>query len=236
VGDFAAPTLFDLDNDGFTDLIVGEKRSGRLYYYRSDKGNISAKADTLKGVDVRDENYSNFGYGVPAFYRNEQNDVVLLCGSEQGIIYEYRQNTDGTFKRTAEYSLSIGKFSAPAAANYSHIAAGEAKQSLIAGNIRGGLQLFDLNSLPSAGNEPQVKTPSAAVVTVAPNPVTDGILNVLSQERSQYVIYNLQGKILQSGTLSQGANTIRLRTARSGVYLLYVKTHSTVNAVKFIVN
>jgi hypothetical protein len=238
VNGFAAPTLFDLNNDGFSDLIVGEKRSGHLYYYHNENGIFNTFADTLKGVDVRDFNYSNFGYGAPAFYRSKQNELVLLCGSEQGIIYEYKQNGNNTFERTAEYNLNTGKFVAPSIMEKSDEHGAE--KFIITGNIRGGLQCFNLDNLPSTSNESSTKTPQAGtpqqILKIFPNPIINGILNVLSQEKAQYQIYDLQGKIQQSGTLLQGKNTIKLHNTKSGLYLLHFRTHSTVGTVKFIIS
>jgi hypothetical protein len=238
MGSFAAPTLFDLDNNGFQDMIIGEKRSGYLYCYYNENGIFNTFADTLKGVDVRDFNYSNFGYGVPAFYRDEQNEPVLLCGSEQGIIYEYKRDVSGIFKRTAEYNLNTGKFVAPS------IMEENGEQFIIAGNIRGGLQCFSLDNILLSSNESSIKTPQyetpKQILKIFSNPVTNGILNILSQEKVQYHIYDLQGKIQQSGTLTRGENTIKLRNTVSGLYLLYFKTYSTAyptaGTVKFIVD
>ena len=150
VGDYATPQLFDLDRDGRPDLLVGNRR-GRINYYRNTApyGSFDFQyvTDTLGGVDVRDADVSFFGYCVPRFFRNPQNETVLFCGSEQGDIVYYDlidNDLSGIFRRKeaaldetvgeAVCSITEGIRSAPAVADLN----GDGYPDLLVGNYAGG--------------------------------------------------------------------------------------------------
>lgn len=108
-----APVFFDIDHDGWDDLVVGCKQqmwtnaAGRRYtkssliYYRHT-GAVDAAAghpfvkltDSLGGVDLIDRNFSNYGYAKPAFYRPASvgaasAEAYLVCGGENGRLKAY---------------------------------------------------------------------------------------------------------------------------------------------------
>jgi hypothetical protein len=84
-GQFATPQLFDVDNDGLLDLVIGEM-SGNLNYFRNE-GSATAPqfvlTDTEFGsVNMRSPGLS-FGYSAPFLFRNG-NESMLFVGSESG--------------------------------------------------------------------------------------------------------------------------------------------------------
>ena len=207
VGDFATPQLFDLDRDGRPDLLIGNRR-GRISYYRNVASSgifdFQFVTDTLGGVDVRDADVSFFGYCVPRFFRNTQNETVLFCGTEQGDIVYYDMidnNLSGTFRRKEAalnetvgemlYPIAEGIRSAPAVADLN----GDGYLDLLVGNYAGGLSLFMGALPPPLGiTSMQCRRP---VLTVWPNP-TSGVFTIDfgDLERYKVSVYDLSGRLL----------------------------------------
>ena len=220
VGDFSTPQLFDLDRDGRLDLIVGNRR-GRIAYYHnmapSGSSDFQCVTDTLGGVDVRDDDVSFFGYCVPRFFRNSQNETVLFCGNEQGTVVYYDlidNNLSGTFRKKESalnetvgeglYPISDGIRSAPAVADLD----GDGYPDLLVGNYAGGLSLF-MGTVPPplAIDESRLPVPS---LTVFPNP-TAGCCTIALGEPARYniAVYDLSGRQLS-----------RMETAGSSIFSL----------------
>lgn len=231
VGDFSTPQLFDLDRDGRPDLIVGNRR-GRIAYYRnmapSGTFDFQYVTDTLGGVDVRDAEVSFFGYCVPRFFRNSQNETVLFCGNEQGTVTYYDLIDDsltGTFRRKETalaakigerlYPISEGIRSAPAVDDLD----GDGYPDLLVGNYAGGLSLF-MGTVPpplSADNS-RLSVPS---LTVFPNP-TSGRCTIALGEPTQHevIVFDLSGRPLLK-TTAGGSNAFQLDLSGlpAGVYI-----------------
>ncbi|GAJ22079.1 unnamed protein product, partial [marine sediment metagenome] len=58
------------------------------------------ETDSLGKVNVTDYNISYSGYSVPCFFRDNQNKIKLLVGSEQGKIFYFKDiedNLSGAF-------------------------------------------------------------------------------------------------------------------------------------------
>lgn len=107
-GQFATPQLFDLDNDGLLDLVIGEM-TGNLNYYRNE-GTATAPQFVLAdasfgGIDMRSPGLS-FGYSAPFLFRNGD-QTVLMVGSESGRIAVYDE-LDGVLNGPSLFDATIG--------------------------------------------------------------------------------------------------------------------------------
>lgn len=69
-------------------------------------------------------------------------------------------------------------------------------------------------------------------IKIFPNPVSGGLLNIVSSSSIQSFIYNSGGALVKSVPLQKGKNTIDVRNLAAGVY--FIKTADGKNA-KFIV-
>jgi hypothetical protein len=71
VGEYSTPQFWDLDEDGLTDLVIGEK-NGNLNYYRNTGSSQAAVftlvTDSLGKVNVTDYNLSYTGFSTPCFF------------------------------------------------------------------------------------------------------------------------------------------------------------------------
>lgn len=228
-GDYSTPQCFDLDGDGKGDLIVGNQR-GLLSYYRNTGTSVAdfqKITDTLGGVDMRDFTQSYFGYSVPCFYRDAQQETVLFCGGELGEVSYYKdidENLDGLFTKVevrmpetvggAAVPFKEGRRVAPAVADLT----GDDRPELVLGNWAGGAAFF-------TGAEPPVHTSVPAYpqarLRVWPNPVRD-VVHVEGDGPLQSVtIYDLCGRVvMQVAGLSGCSAEVNVSALPSGVYFV----------------
>lgn len=231
VGDFSTPQLFDLDRDGRPDLIVGNRR-GRIAYYHnvapSGSYEFQYVTDTLGGVDVRDAEVSFFGYCVPRFFRNSQNETVLFCGNEQGIVSYYNlidNNLSGTFRckeaalyetvGEVPYPIEEGIRSAPAVEDLD----GDGYPDLLVGNYAGGLSLF-MGTVPPPLAVADLARPAPSL-TVFPNP-TAGIFTVEfgGPAHCHITVCDLSGRqLLRTETNGSSTVTLDLTGCPAGVFI-----------------
>ncbi|MFZ9954843.1 MAG: FG-GAP repeat domain-containing protein [Flavobacteriales bacterium] len=157
VGAYSTPSLFDVDNDGLLDLIIGEQ-DGNLNYYRNT-GSASTPIFTLQNSAFGNVNVSDgflSGYSVPFLYKNGSN-TELLVGCANGSVKNYT-NIDGNLNGT--FTLNNSSFNniqtgIQCAASMAKIT-GDDKYFLVAGNKAGGLQLFsevESNSINELSNK-----------------------------------------------------------------------------------
>ncbi|MEG1572114.1 MAG: FG-GAP-like repeat-containing protein [Bacteroidales bacterium] len=260
VGSFASPQLFDLNQDGLLDLIIGEKRKvwkgqsqntmkGNLNYYQNigDKFNpvFELISDSLGGVDVIDRMFSNFGYARPCFYRNLQNETFLFCGSENGKIYFYDEidaNLTSCFhfvdfvkyKETQEeYPITVGIHSSPSVCDIN----GDGMLDLLVGNQAGGLEFFE--GIQKKINNEILDTQPSLDVTIYPIPTKDNLYVQIKEENVKYAIYDMRGQCVLSGLLkgkknASSAHLISLQTLFKGVFVLVLSTAQGQRSQKII--
>ncbi len=199
IGTFLSPQLYDLDNDGRLDLIVGDKFKNR----RNIKGNITwlrntgtpempeftKVTDSLGSVDVSNPERSNFGYSKPCFFKDTLGNTHLFCGNEDGKVLHYTnidENLYGAFTRMPDIAytqnaittdISEGMHSAVSVADFNN----DGLLDMVVGNHRGGLAFFYGTATPPANTQHTAVVDDGGLM-VYPNPVTNG----------QFTIYNLQ--------------------------------------------
>lgn len=177
VGRASAPFLFDLDEDGLTDIISGSK-TGRLTYYRNSgtatNPSFTLVTDSLGYVNVADYSLSYDGYSVPAIYRDSTDTLRVYVGSLEGRLSYYRAGpvlTDSFHLVSDAFQLiDEGDRSAPAVADLN----GDGTPELLLGNYRGGMSFFEgFLKKPSGIADHSSHKPLR--LRVYPNPANDNI-------------------------------------------------------------
>ena len=78
--------------------------------------------------------------------------------------------------------------------------------------------------------------PNIILTTVYPNPVANGIINVMIKKGSSfdYTIYSMTGALMKKGSSKRNSTRIDVSSLRSGVYILKIKNDQGAYSTKFI--
>ncbi|MBC8047895.1 MAG: T9SS type A sorting domain-containing protein, partial [Fimbriimonadaceae bacterium] len=219
IGSNSAPVFFDANADGLLDLIIGGY-FGNIFFYKNT-GSITEPSFILEneiwgGVDVREIGYVT-GYSTPCMYKNEQDSLILLVGSEFGKIHKYDEIEDalaGEFHERDSTFLDWipGFHSTVSTADIN----ADGFYDFVVGNMRGGIQFFMYDNDVAIENE--IKN----TITVYPNPVSDKLY-------IKYLQDNIPEQITVMNILSQHINNLPVQQdsfdvsfLSSGIYFLEI--------------
>lgn len=228
VTNFSTPQLFDLDQDGDLDLLIGNRRGNIAYYQNTTSNNnpnFQLITSTLGDVDVRNFELSYFGYSVPQFFRHN-NQTWLLCASEQGEIFLYNDidnNLTGTF--TQNYSLmeSLNNLPYPIDEGIRCGAVvGDLNNDnlidLVVGNWAGGLTYFKgTEPIPVTIDEHKIE------INLFPNPASDQIqIEIPNGVAGAMRLYSVTGQLLHKAKINEQITTLSFTPFPSGLYFLRI--------------
>jgi hypothetical protein len=216
---YAAPQLFDYNQDGLLDLIVGHK-GGTLHYYRNT-GTASTpsfiqESTLLGGVNVQSNGPD--GFAIPHFF-SFQDTTYLMVGSLDGHLHFYdsiSSDVAATYHvRSQDFlglSAQIGAYAAAVIGNLDN----DQHLELFVGQDAGGLFLLE--------NEPGSDLSVSEVLTiplqVVPNPTKEKIVLKGLQGSATGAIYNLLGQKVLSIDVSSAQEIIDVAALNAGTYLL----------------
>lgn len=222
---YSAPQLFDLDDDGLLDLIIGNK-TGELAYYKNTGTSSTAVfthvTDTLGGIDVATSTPD--GYAIPHFFR--VNDTThLFLGAYDGKLHYYDQidghlHPDSVFNLVspAYRGIDVGLYSAFWVEDIDN----DGLLNLFVGQDRGGLfhMEADPNSTASVNENPVI----TREWTAAPNP-TSALVTIQAKSpdlQAELEVWTIHGeRILQ--TTCTGKMLIDLEDYAGGMYLIMIR-------------
>jgi len=241
VGDFSAPQLFDMDQDGLTDLICG-KRNGTISYYKNTGSKQEAQytliTELLGGVDVTNAQLSNYGYSVPCFYNDKQGDIKLFCGSEYGEVFVYDQiknNLNGNFRLVGILpGIKEGWRSGVAIDNLNN----DTLTDMLVGNYSGGMGLFfgKPDKIFGIGEKISKLIPK---LTITPNPAR-GIISVdFPMEKTVtpelLVITDIQGNVIAKYYPDAFPFLIDVSGYKNGVYMVMAYANKGFASAKLVI-
>ncbi len=114
-GDFASPSLIDLDEDGDLDLVTGGT-DGTIKYYRND---LSAGFTQLLGADNPFDGIDVGSHSTPTLVDlDNDNDLDLISGNSSGTFPLYLNNGNNVFTEqpgasSPLFGLDAGIYSSP---------------------------------------------------------------------------------------------------------------------------
>lgn len=246
VGQFAAPQLFDYDNDNDFDLIIGRK-NGTVIYYE----NIGTSAafvfkkitDSMGMVEIHEvwDTYgSSTGYSSPFFFE-ESGTRYMMSGGQQGEMYLYSNinpaDPTATFTLT-DTILAKGEVSLRTIPHVIDINNNGGMDFLV-GGLRGGVSFFysgqDYTNIDNTASKI-----TKANINLFPNPAND-IINIevksnYTNSVINYSIYNVMGEELTNSSLNNSALTsIDISNYKDGVYFIRFTQNRTINTKKFVI-
>ncbi|MEN9348213.1 MAG: hypothetical protein RLZZ77_1724 [Bacteroidota bacterium] len=218
VGQFATPQLFDLNQDGLLDLLVGEKE-GNINYYKNigtaSVANFQLIEDTL--ADIVAPNYLGiFGYSVPHFVY-VPDVTTLFLGTETGVVQVYTIDVLGN----DQFAASLPDESMiKREGDRSSVALGDFNNDnfldLVMGQVGGGLAFFlDIWE----GTEEFGKQ---ATLQAYPNPSTHewNVLIENADATGEFTLYDINGRQLLRKKANQRITTFSNEDLPIGVYIL----------------
>lgn len=229
VSGFSAPQLFDLNNDGLIDLVLGQA-NGKLSYHENSGTPTNALfvkiSDELGGVNVTDPLLSYTGHSIPHFFRDAGNKLRLFVGSESGRIFYFKDidnNLNGAFTLAEERLLLIneGICTAPALGWLSS----NDFPDMIIGNYRGGISYYrGAVPKPFGTVKPSFKDQSG--FKVFPNPASTSLtLSVTNRDfyKAELLVFDLMGRLIYEEKVPNCRMNINVENWSHGLYLFAVK-------------
>jgi hypothetical protein len=228
VGQFATPQLFDLNQDGKLDLIIG-KKTGEILYYQN-KGTLTTPSfelinSNLGNVDVS-TSISPDGFAVPHFFRN-LDTTYLMVGSLEGAIFFYdsidENLASGTGFRTISSNFlnqdkNIGGYSACAVGDLDN----DSNLDLIIGQDLGGLFFLEHDSLSNLGlMNPFFTLPE---IHIYPNPAYDRITitSDIDLNNLEILVYSSTGKLVDKKIGKMKTIDFLITDYTNGMYFIQI--------------
>jgi hypothetical protein len=235
-GQYASPQLFDLNEDGLLDLIVGRK-TGEIMYYRNI-GTASAPSfmlenDTLGNIDIA--TLSPDGFATPHFFK--YNDTIyLFLGGADGKL-RYYNDIENNLASGTSFNLFSDNFLNVNVGAYSSFYVNDIDQdgylNLFIGQDLGGVHHLEVNPNSQASVSEVDQTISTVIY---PNP-TDGMFTVSTTEQIDvYVTVTDQyGKTIVKEFLFHEKTNLDLQGQSAGIYLVILSDANGNRTVKRVV-
>lgn len=236
VGDFAAPQIVDVDNDGKKDLVIG-RRNGRIAYLHHT-GSSTSPIPVMDSVSYSWGNvnvkglYDVAGYSHPFVFR--QGGVTkLVTGAENGYLFLYDNidgNLNGTFNRADTTFMNVweGTQTAPSMADIN----GDGYLDMIVGNYQGGVTFFKgAVSLTSNISDELIHWN----FELFPNPADHSVtIRISNEQNSSYALdlYNMMGQTIISQKMLNNHLTLNTEQLPPGVYVCKVSEINTNGEVR----
>jgi len=238
IGQFATPFFIDIELDGKMDLIIGEQNGNLNYYHNTgtaDTPIFTLESELWGGVDVRKPGFVT-GYSAPFMYRNQNDSLYLLVGSQIGNVFQYNEIEDALL---GEFYEADTNYLAYYHGFYASINGGDlngdGEMELLSGTIRGGVQIFKLDNGTAIH---QIENNQGIIIS--PNPVNDIIylnLNNVTAENVVVNMYNITGALLYSKTINAATATITLNASFvPGIYFITATSKAFRVGTSFIKN
>ena len=224
VGLNSTPTLYDANQDGLIDLVIGE-RSGNLNLFLNTGSPgapfFSAVADDefWGKVDTRNP-YFLAGASSPTVFNNE-GKWQMVVGSGPGNVWFYDELATEILQVT---DTSVGSLREGI---NTHVAIGDLDDDgyydMVVGNRRGGISIFRTpwkSTTTSTGLNP----PVASSLECIPNPARNSLRLTGINETGRLQVFGMDGRCWIDDPGFDPSENVDVRSIPSGVYLIHFIT------------
>lgn len=236
VGSYSFPQLFDLNNDGLLDLIIG-KKTGELVYYKNigspTSPSFQLHNSNLGNIDVSTSNPD--GFPTPHFFRHN-GETRLFVGDLTGRCNFYGA-IDGNLDPTQGFDLISDNYATINTQAYSSFWVNDL-------NNDGNLELYvgqDLGGVYRFENDPNSSVSIEELhqqnkVLLYPNPTTNQFTISADQEIIQSIlISNIEGKIIHDELINKLKVTIDSDSYPKGIYFVKIQLTNGSSVTKKLV-
>ncbi|MCC6838046.1 MAG: T9SS type A sorting domain-containing protein [Bacteroidia bacterium] len=239
VGDFAAPQIFDVDNDGKNDIVIGA-RNGKLAYYRRTSTTGSPVVDSVShfwgNVKVNLPFYTT-GYSFPFVFR-DSGQTKILAGAERGTLMLYDHidgNLNGPFTLVDSVFMNInqGTRTAPTGTDINN----DGFMDLVVGNYQGGVSFYK-----GTGSIITVEDMYENITwnfDLYPNPSNSNFtirLYDFKKDHYQLQLYNVVGQSILTERINSNLSNINTELIPNGIYFCkIIDTSNNTSLVKRVV-
>lgn len=232
------PQIFDLDDDGLLDLVIGQL-NGQIRYFRNI-GTTSIPSfeltnSTLGNVSISTSIPNTFS--APHFFRFDDT-TYLFVGDVDGRMGFYKDIDDNlgsgmSFEQVSENYIDVD------AGKYSSFWVNDLNNNglldLYVGQDLGGVYRFESDPLSTATLN-EVKFEDKLIVY--PNPVHSSLKIQMSNSKNLFDSYELRNAtgaiVLRESKLSQEVLQIDLASFAKGIYHLFLKSEGSVYVEKIV--
>jgi hypothetical protein len=221
---FAHPQLFDLNNDGLLDLLIGTK-SGSILYYQN-KGTSTNPSFELENNQLGTINLTGVNpnqYAAPHFFRNDS-EIKLFLGSYKGTLIYYDSINDhltpgDTFSLISNnyIGLDVEAYSSFAVKDINN----DGNLNLFVGQDLGGIFHFEADPNSSISlNELLIHSD----VAMFPNPSSTAItITTSSKNIEKITIVDIHGHLLYQGKVGTKSKRIEIDHFSDGIYFVTIE-------------
>ncbi|MBN8680379.1 MAG: T9SS type A sorting domain-containing protein [Chitinophagales bacterium] len=224
IGQVSAPIVYDLDQDGLQDLVIGE-RAGNINFFKntgSANNPMYPASPTLQKIGQIDARVPPevVGMSVPAIVQTPDGPIIVV-GTQRGHLEAYYlqgANQDTFTVIDLKWgNIDEGNRSHPVFADLD----GDDVLEMVIGNQRGGLSVFRTElvevNVPLSVNTPK----QAPAIHISPNPARAWAhIDWPVQAQVQYQVFNAVGQMIASGEESSGSFNIEVKGWSPGIYML----------------
>lgn len=217
VGQHSMPQLFDVDEDGDLDLIIGERNGNINFYENTGTASLPSFSDlpTSQSFGFIDTKPAGLlaGNSAPQLAKQD-GEIYCFVGQESGVVWQFDQvrgNLSGAFSSVDSLFGNINE------GQRSSIAVGDVDQDgqldVIVGNQRGGLAYFAGQALVSSRESP------SEPLLFYPNPSRGNIQLDNPLEEAELEVYNNLGQCVWQRTLPTGQQQVSLSLPAGSYWL-----------------
>lgn len=245
VGNKAHPQLFDLNEDGLLDLVVGREGSfGEIMYYwnfgttTSPQFSVDSVNQALGNIQVNEPGFVP-GFSAPHFLKTDSVTLIYV-GNDMGFIPSFIVNTDslrsGSFERVALSTLPsrVGVRSTLSITDID----GDDVLDYFIGNSRGGVSIYtgfksDSTIIDTTGLS--IRNPENNLdFKLYPNPTSNNLVIQLNQEEQVDIqVFNGLGQLVkQVVSDNKTLITIHVDELSKGIYFVKISNEDGIRGAQ----